>query len=165
MTEQMAAQIGRSHRLDAFPTAAVRFSRALDRNRERIAEEEGLSASELRALFYVAEHIRVTPKQLASHMHVTTGAITFITRRLVEIDMLVRTEHPGDRRSVFVELTPLAHSTMERIHADFADMVRGATAHLSEGELDQFTHSLDSVATAIAEHTGKISAAKSAAAL
>jgi hypothetical protein len=54
---------------------------------------------------------------------------------------------------------------MERIHADFAEMVRGATAHLSKGELDQFTHSLDSVATAIAEHTGKISAAKSAAAL
>lgn len=161
----MTEQVGRSHRLDAFPTAAVRFSRALDRNRERIAEEEGLSASELRALFYVAEHIRVTPKQLASHMHVTTGAITFITRRLADIGMLARTDHPGDRRSIFLELTPQAHSAMERIHADFDEMVRGATAHLTDGQLDQFTSSLESVATAIAEHTARISAAKSAAAL
>lgn len=161
----MTDQDGRSHRLDALPAAAVRFSRALDRNRERIAEEEGLSASELRALFYIGEHVRATPKQLAAHMHITTGAITFITRRLVEIDMLTRAEHPDDRRSIQLELTPRAHTAMERIHADFDAMVTSATAHLGEEDLAQFTSSLDSVATAIAEHTARISAVKSAAAL
>lgn len=143
----------------------MRFARALDRNRELIAEEEGLSASELRALFYIGEHLRVTPKQLATHMHVTTGAVTFITRRLVDIDMLARSDHPEDRRSIHLELTPRAHTAMARIHAEFDEMVSGATAHLADGQVEEFTASLESVATAIAEHTARIAAARSAAAL
>ncbi|KAA9111500.1 MarR family winged helix-turn-helix transcriptional regulator [Microbacterium rhizomatis] len=150
----------RSHRLDAFPAAAVRFSRALDRNRERIAEEEGLSASELRALFYIGEHISVTPKQLAEHMHVTTAAITFISRRLVEGDLLHRVDHPDDRRSIFLELTPRAHAVMERIHADFNTMVSSATAHLDPSQVEEFTGYLSSVAAAIAEHTALIARAR-----
>lgn len=161
----MQEQVGRSYRLDAFPAAAVRFSRALDRNRERIAEEEGLTASELRALFYVGEHVRVTPKQLASHMHITTAAITFITRRLVEIGLLSRADHPEDRRSVILELTPLAHTTMERIHSDFDRMIGDATAHLDEGQIAAFTESLESVALAIAEHTARLTAARLSATL
>src|SRR5215217_3178976 len=124
------AEEGRSHQLAAFPAAAVRFSRALDRNRERIAEEEGLSASELRALFYIGEHVHVTPKQLSSHMHITTAAITLIARRLVDAGMLTRIDHPDDRRSILLALTPHAHAAMERMHTDFDEMVRGATAHL-----------------------------------
>jgi DNA-binding MarR family transcriptional regulator len=156
---------GRTYRLERFPAAAVRFARALDRNRELIAEEEGLTASELRTLFYIGEHHRVTPKQLATHMHVTTGAVTFITRRLVEIDMLARSDHPDDRRSIYLELTPRAHTAMERIHTEFDEMVRDATAQLDDRQLEQFTASLESVATAIAEHTARITAARSAAAL
>ncbi|WP_375385031.1 MarR family winged helix-turn-helix transcriptional regulator [uncultured Microbacterium sp.] len=155
----------RSYRLDAFPAAAIRFSRALDRNRERIAEEEGLSASELRALFYIGEHVSVTPKQLAEHMHVTTAAVTFISRRLVERDLLHRVDHPGDRRSIFLELTPRAHAAMERIHSDFATMVSRATAHLDHRQVEEFTDYLGSVATAIAEHTALIAGARSAATL
>lgn len=159
------AEEGRTHRLDRIPAAAVRFARVLDRNRERIAEEEGLSASELRALFYIGEHLRVTPKQLATHMHVTTGAVTFITRRLVEMQMLSRSDHPADRRSLFLELTPRAHEALDRIHAEFDDMIRTATAHLDDEQLEQFTASLESVAASIAERTTLATAARSARAL
>jgi len=154
----------RSYQLAAFPAAAVRFSRALDRNRERIAEEEGLSAGALRALFYIGEHVSVTPKQLAAHMHVTTAAITPIARHLVEADLLQRREHPDDRRSVFLALTPRAHAAMQRMHADFDDMVRGATSHLTDRQIEEFTQHLDSVARAIAEHTARIQTAKNIAA-
>ncbi|MDN3494925.1 MarR family transcriptional regulator [Planococcus sp. APC 4015] len=156
---------GRTYRLDRIPAAAVRFARALDRNRERIAAEEGLSASELRALFYIGEHLRVTPKQLATHMHVTTGAVTFITRRLVELQMLSRSDHPDDRRSLFLELTPRAHAAMDRIHAEFDEMIRASTAQLDDQQLEQFTASLESVATAIAERTALAAAARSVATL
>ncbi|MFG6444206.1 MarR family winged helix-turn-helix transcriptional regulator [Microbacterium sp. P06] len=159
----MTTQPGRSHRLDAFPAAAVRFSRALDRNRERIAEEEGLSASELRALFFIGEHVSVTPKQLAAHMHLTTTAITFISRRLVEIGMLHRVDHPDDRRKIFLELTDDAHATVERIHLEFDEMVRNATSHLTDAQVDDFTGYLQSVGTAVAEHTARLSNGKSAA--
>lgn len=163
--DEDADQDGRSYKLSAFPAAAVRFSRALDRNRERIAEEEGLSASELRALFYIGEHVAVTPKRLAAHMHMTTAAITLISRRLVEIDLLQRLDNPDDRRSVMLSLTPRAHVAMERMHRDFAEMITGATAHLSSAELAAFTTQLESVATAIADHTARLDRERSIAAL
>ncbi|MFE1644068.1 MarR family winged helix-turn-helix transcriptional regulator [Microbacterium sp. P01] len=161
----MTQHEGRSHHLDAFPAAAIRFSRALDRNREQIAADEGLSASELRTLFYIAEHVRVTPKQLADHMHVTTAAVTFISRRLVDTDMLQRIDHPDDRRSLYLELTPKAHATMERIHSEFHEMVAGATAHLEAGEVEEFTAHLGTVAATIAEHTARVAGSRRAAAL
>ncbi|MFG6503251.1 MarR family winged helix-turn-helix transcriptional regulator [Microbacterium sp. P05] len=158
----MTTEKARAHRLDAFPAAAIRFSRALDRNRERIAEEEGLSANELRALFYIGEHVTVTPSQLAKHMHVTATAITFISRRLVEIDLVHRVAHPADRRRIFLELTPAAHSALDRIHAEFDEMVREATSHLDNAQVREFTSALDSVATAITERTDRIGRAKDA---
>lgn len=145
----------KSYALDAFPAAAVRFSRALDRNNERIAEEEGLSASELRTMFYIAERVTVTPKQLSEHMRVTTAAVTFITRRLVAIDMIKRSEHPDDRRSILLELTPRAHKAMTRIHSEFDEMVRGATSALSLEQLEAFTEALTTVGTAIIEHVAQ----------
>lgn len=143
----------RSYALDTFPAAAVRFARALDRNRERIAADEGLSAGELRAMFFIAEHISVTPKQISAHMHVTTAAVSFISRRLTSIDMLERADHPGDGRSVLLTLSPLGHTTMDRIHTDFDEMVRDSTSTLSPEQLDEFTHALTTVGTAIVERT------------
>lgn len=146
----------RSYALDAFPAAAVRFARALDRNRERIAEQEGVSASELRTMFFIGERVSVTPKQLSEHMHVTTSAVTFIIRRLVSIDMIQRVDHPGDRRSVLLELTPRAHTTMARIHAEFDEMIAQATASLDEEQLKVFTASLQQVGTAILQHVAQL---------
>lgn len=133
----------------------MRFARALDRNNERIAEDEGLSASELRTMFYIAEHVSVTPKQLSEHMRLTTAAVTFITRRLVDIGMLGRVDNPDDRRSILLELTPRAHAAMARIHSEFDGMIAKATSSLDADQLDAFTSALTVVATEIFDHVGR----------
>ncbi|WKK71006.1 hypothetical protein Q0F99_15175 [Rathayibacter oskolensis] len=43
----------RQHLLDGFPDAAVRFFRALEAHRSRLAAEHGLSEIELRCLFRI----------------------------------------------------------------------------------------------------------------
>ena len=62
-----------THALRGFLAAAIKFVRALERNREKIATDRGLSASELRALFWIAEQGSARPKDLAEHMEMTTG--------------------------------------------------------------------------------------------
>jgi DNA-binding MarR family transcriptional regulator len=62
-----------THSLNGFPAAVIRFVRALERNREKIANDHGLSASDLRTMFWVAEHHSVMPKELATHLQMTTG--------------------------------------------------------------------------------------------
>ena len=143
-----------THALVGFPQAATRFVRALERNREKIATDHGLSPSELRALFWIAEHASVTPKQLAEHMELTTGAITGISTRLVNLGWLGRLAHPNDRRSLYLELTVDGHAVMADIHTEFNGMIAASTTGLTEAELAAFEAALLTVAEEVARRTG-----------
>ena len=146
----MGTETGASHTLSGFPAAAVEFVNVMQSNRERIAKDAGLSASELRALFRVAAVVSVTPKELAAFLDMTTAAITFISRRLVEVGLLHRVAHPNDRRSLYLELTPLAHQMMLEIHRDFVALLEAATNELGSVGVDRFSSSLRSVARSMA---------------
>ena len=138
-----------THALDGFPAAAIRFVRALERNREQIGKDHDLSPSELRALFWIAEEGSVTPKDVASHMQMTTGGITSVTNRLVDSGLLLRTAHPNDRRSFYLELSAAGHKTMKIIHSDFRSMVAESTSALSPDELRAFEAALDTAAAEV----------------
>jgi DNA-binding MarR family transcriptional regulator len=138
-----------AHTLTGFPAAATAFVSALDANRQRIAQDAGVSATELRALFRVARSVSMTPKQLAEYLGLTTGAITAIARRLVDAGLLHRVDHPDDRRSLYLELTPHGHEVMGGIHRDFSQMLAASTTSLTAEQLDAFTHALTSVAAEV----------------
>jgi len=149
----MDTEIGASHTLSGFPAAAVEFVNVMQNNRERIAKDAGLSASELRALFRVAAVVSVTPKELAAYLDMTTAAITFISRHLVEEGLLHRVDHPNDRRSLYLELTPRAHQMMLDIHSDFAALLEAATGELKFSEVDDLSTTLSSVARSMVIHS------------
>ncbi len=134
-----------THALTGFPAAATRFVRALERNREAIARDHGLSASELRAFFWIAERGSVRPKELADHMEMTTGGITSVSQRLVDMALVQRSDHPNDRRSLFLELTAEGHDVMRTMHADFLQMIAASTTSLSAAEVADFEHALTAV--------------------
>ena len=138
-----------THALDGFPAAAIRFVRALERNREQIGKDHDLSPSDLRALFWIAEVGSVTPKDVAAHMEMTTGGITAIANRLVDAGLLQRTGHPSDRRSLYLELSAAGHETMRVIHTDFRAMIADSTSRLTAAELQAFEVALDIVATEV----------------
>lgn len=137
---------GPSHVLIGFPAAATEFVSALEANRRRIAHDAGLSATELRALFHIAQVVSITPKDLAAYLELTTGAVTAVARSLVDAGLLHRIDHPDDRRSLYLELTTAGHATMTTIHADFDAMIADSTAGLTPEEVDRFTTALHVVA-------------------
>jgi DNA-binding MarR family transcriptional regulator len=157
----MSTEAEQSHSLDGFPAAAVEFVNVMQRNRERIGLDAGLSPSELRALFRVAAEVRVTPKQLAGYLDMTTAAVTFIARHLVESGLVHRVAHPNDRRSLYLELTPLAHDMMLDVHRDFVELLEVATRDLSAAERDTFTSTLQLVARSIVRHSAQAGEADS----
>ncbi|MDJ0321804.1 MarR family transcriptional regulator [Pseudarthrobacter sp. PS3-L1] len=144
----------KKHVLAGFPQAATRFVRALERNREKIATDRGLSPSELRAIFWIAEHASVTPKQLAEHMELSTGAITAISTRLVDLGWLERVAHPNDRRSLYLVLTGEGHAVMADIHNEFNTMIADSTTALSLEDLTVFERALQTVADEVFRRTG-----------
>ena len=140
---------GPSHALSGFPAATSLFVSALEANRRRIAQDAGVTDTELRALFHIARAVSITPKDLAAYLGMTTGAVTAISRRLVDGALLHRVDHPGDRRSLYLELTPRGHEVMGDIHRDFNAMLSKSTRALSPAELEAFTSALLSVSSEV----------------
>lgn len=145
----------KSHHLTGFAESASAFVNALDGNRARIAQDAGVTGTELRALFRVGKMVSITPKDLAAHLSMTTGAITAIARRLVEMGLIARVDHPEDRRSLYLELTPHGHEVMEHIHTEFDSMLVASTTSLNEVELEAFIHALDTIAAEVRERSGQ----------
>jgi DNA-binding MarR family transcriptional regulator len=139
----------RTHLLTGLPDAVIHLLRALEEDRRRIASDRGLSTSELRSLFRVAESGSLTPRQLAQDLSVTNGAITGISTRLVAAGLVHRVPHPDDRRSLCLELTEEGHRVVAGIHADFTVTVTEATVDLADPDLDAATRALHQVTSAI----------------
>ena len=143
------------HTLTGFAAAAAAFVSAVDGNRQRIAQDAGLTRTELRALFRVAQLVSVTPKELAEYLSMTTGAITAISRRLVDIGLFTRVDHPADRRSLHLKLTERGHDVMQGIHRDFNAMLTASTSGLDAAQLEAFSTALFSVAREVRARTGR----------
>jgi DNA-binding MarR family transcriptional regulator len=151
MSSDSAAEPPAPHVLEGFPAVAIRFVVVLERNREVIARDHGLSASELRAMFYIAEFRSVTPKDLADHLEMTTGAITSIAARLVDAGLLHRIAHPKDRRSLYLQLTGHGDDVMGTIHDDFRAMIAASTVSLTAKQVQDFEYALASVSERITQ--------------
>jgi DNA-binding MarR family transcriptional regulator len=70
-----------------------------------IAEEVGLNHTDLMALYYINRREgSATPKSLAEHLGLTTGATAILINRLEKRGYVVRTPHPTDRRGVLLSM-------------------------------------------------------------
>ncbi len=65
----------------------------------------GIAPADLRALYFLGVEPDVTPKRVATHMGLTTGAVTSLVDRLVDGEFAARTPNPDDRRSILLGLT------------------------------------------------------------
>ncbi|GAA0993095.1 MarR family winged helix-turn-helix transcriptional regulator [Subtercola frigoramans] len=145
----MFGQTGPIQAVDGLPAATLVLLRALDKMRSRFASERELTLSELRVLSRIAEARQASPKMLAGSMNLTTGAVTAISDRLVERDLIVRVAHPSDRRAIFLELTPAGEAVMAGVYDDYrgaitavADTMTGEETELLEGLLLRLATSL-----------------------
>ena len=139
------------HVLDGFPDSALRFFRAIEAERARVAVRHGLSEFDLRALFRISAAGSMTPKQLAVDLAVTKGAITGLATRLVDAGLVLRADHPDDRRSLHLELTHSGHEAMRIAHEDFRSMLSVAGTSIDDDELETARRVLDALGRRLAE--------------
>src|SRR5512137_2432058 len=71
----------------------------------RFARENGLSQSQVGALFQLRRRGSCAVSDLADHLGVTSSAASQMLERLVQQGLILRSEDPGDRRMKQVALT------------------------------------------------------------
>ena len=85
-----------------------RFGLQRDRMRAALARQAGISATDLDALEHLEADGPLTQRDLGQRLSLTSGAVTMLVDRLERAGWVHRRPHPGDRRYVLIELSPLA---------------------------------------------------------
>ncbi|MFJ1457842.1 MarR family winged helix-turn-helix transcriptional regulator [Nocardia sp. N2S4-5] len=91
------------------------FTRRLDVHVRRVAEQLGLTPSQVIALRELSEPI--TARELAARMTCEPSNATFVLDRLEALGLVERKPHPSDRRAKRIELTPAGHDSRAAVLA------------------------------------------------
>ncbi|GAA3425686.1 MarR family winged helix-turn-helix transcriptional regulator [Streptosporangium sandarakinum] len=96
-----------------------RFAQRLDAHVRRIAEELGITATQVVALRELSDPI--TARELAHRMVCEPSNVTFVLDRLEQQGLIERRPHPTDRRAKQIVLTPAGWryraDVLERLNA------------------------------------------------
>ena len=83
------------------------------RNMLRYARESGLSMTNLGAIFHIHRIGSCGVTELGDHLGVTSAAASQMLERLVQQELILRTEDPDDRRVKQIALTEKGHRILE----------------------------------------------------
>ena len=122
-----------------------RLARHLDRLRAGAFSAHDLESWEfdvLAALRRSGPPYRLSPGQLLRETLVTSGTMTNRVDRLAERGLVMRQDHPNDRRGVLVELTDAGSNVVDAAFAELMSAERQITAALDVADHDQLTRSL-----------------------
>jgi len=111
---------------------------AVDAMDEAVAAYLGINRTDSRCLDIIDRHGRMTAGELAAESGLTTGAITAVVDRMERAGYVRRTRDVGDRRRIFVELTPEAGQRTGDLYAPIERRARELVADLTEEQLEQF---------------------------
>jgi DNA-binding MarR family transcriptional regulator len=135
--------------LDVAPmhvlSRVTRLAHHLDRARSAAFAAHGLESWEfdvLAAVRRAGPPYRLTPGQLLRETMVTSGTMTNRVDRLSQRGLVVRDDHPGDRRGVLVTLTPAG---LEAVDAALADLLSAEHAILANLPAAEHQHLADSL--------------------
>ena len=96
-----------------------------------VAEEAGLNQTDLMSLYFISRsNGSATPKSLAEHLGLTTGATAILLNRLEKRGYVVRTPHPTDRRGV---LLSLGQATRDHQFVKMRERLRQVNAEVISG--------------------------------
>ncbi|HKL49731.1 MAG TPA: MarR family transcriptional regulator [Wenzhouxiangellaceae bacterium] len=137
-----------SHLPYRFAQLSLRIRRATS---ERFVRALGISTREWRAIGMIGIKGPCTPTRLSELTGMDRATITRATARLIKLNLLYRSAHESDSRSVMLELTPEGAELCGRIVPKVAhsgEMVRNL---YSPGEFALFLEFIDRLDDAISK--------------
>lgn len=123
----------------------------------KIAEQLDISTSELNCLkVFIEGNIKISVKDLAERLNITSGGVTKIVGQLEEQGILRRDMDPDDRRGILVSLTSKGKSLINKLHKVTGDYYASMFSGLSNVEKEKILSGLESLNEAWGKNTGDI---------
>jgi MarR family 2-MHQ and catechol resistance regulon transcriptional repressor len=131
--------------LSAQTAQLATMNRLSAMNRFSGPQVPGLTAARfslVRVLYFAPDH-RQTQHEIASKLRVTSGNVTYLVDGLEKDGIVVRTDHPTDRRTTLVQLTPKGLEICDSQVPGAARIVAELLQGFSEQEKQLFSQFLD----------------------
>jgi DNA-binding MarR family transcriptional regulator len=121
--------------LDTVGREVAELQSATDEMDEAVAQRLVINRTDLRCLGLLFAHGPLSAGQLAAASGLSPGAATTALDRLERAGYALRTRGAQDRRSVLVELTPLARQRIEELYGPVGTEGRQFLERYSDDEL------------------------------
>lgn len=115
------------------------------------AAELGLSPGQPKILEYLRLRGTQNQRSIAAHCQIEPATAGSILLRMEEAGLVERRQRPGDRRALYVSLTPAGAAAAETLAAVFDRADTQATAPLTEQERIQLAALLEKICAALPE--------------
>jgi DNA-binding MarR family transcriptional regulator len=138
-------------------SAIRRLADMTDLSRRRYGEHLGLRNTELLAMGHLYRAGSLQPRDLSEKLRLSPGATTALIDRLQGAGFVERDQHPVDRRSVIVSLTPPGVRAIESVTNSVETLVRERieklerATGLTAADVERFLELSSELATALGE--------------
>lgn len=109
----------------------------------RYAKENNISMSQVGALFHISHKGTMAVTDISERLGVTSAAASQMLDRLVQQNLLERTEDPNDRRVRQISLTPQGRNLLNESLRIQGLWMRELVQSLSDSECDKISEALN----------------------
>lgn len=100
------------------------------------AGQLGLSSGQPKILEFLSEYGEHEQKDIADYCEIEPATAGSILLRMENAGLIVRRNHPNNRRSLYVSLTPKGEETAQSVRRIFAEAEAEITSGLTDEERD-----------------------------
>lgn len=100
-------------------------------------KETGLTIGQPKVLEYLRGHEGAGQKEIARACYIEPGSLTVLLNRMEEQKMLERRMKDGNRRSLYVYLTPYGKTLAEQVVQSFAELEEKAFCGIPEEKREE----------------------------
>lgn len=126
--------------IQEFFEALATMKRAISTGRSFPFDDCTLSKAQIDVLMFMVHQKKgVSVKDLASYLHVTSGAVTQLVDAMVEKNLVERTESESDRRIQILRLTQKTNDTFATFRKNYYRDLAPVFNNLSEHEIETLT--------------------------
>lgn len=111
--------------------------------------EQHLPGSQSYLIFMLERKGPLRMSELADALHLTAGAVTTASDKLIEQGYIQRKRDEVDRRVVYLEITEKGRETMQQLRNEGRKTMKTVFGHLSETDLQQMTANFEQAAANI----------------
>ena len=111
-------------------------------------KDSGLTIGQPKVLDYLKDHDGAGQKDIARGCHIEPGTLTTLLNRMEDTGLVERRMLNGNRRSLYVSLTPKGERLGQQMEEVFSHADRAVLEVLSQDEVRQLSSLLEKLCTA-----------------